>query len=134
MHTNILNKNIHQFMMPVQCMQMTFKFLFLNFNAFKYFYYFIIFCCCLNAWLMSLLFLACFCSVDIYFCNLCLYWMFHVWIIFLKCSNDVSCLKWFGSSFQICAALYQKEFKPYLVVRTLSKTALSWCLKLYFWV
>jgi hypothetical protein len=35
-------------LMPVQCMQMTFKFLFLNFNAFKYFYYFIIFC--LNAW------------------------------------------------------------------------------------
>ena len=32
-----------------QCMQMTFKFLFLNFHAFKYFYYFIIFCCCLNA-------------------------------------------------------------------------------------
>jgi hypothetical protein len=44
-------------------------------------------------------------------------------LIFLKCSNDVSCLKWFGSSFQICAALYRKEFKPYLVVRTLGKTA-----------
>ena len=37
-------------LMPVQCMQMTFKFLFLNFHAFKYFYYFIIFCCSLNAW------------------------------------------------------------------------------------
>ena len=49
---------------------------------------------------------------------------FHVWIIFFKCSNDVSCLKLFGSSFQICAALYRKEFKPYLVVHTLGKTAL----------
>ena len=35
-------------LMPVQCMQMTFKFLFLNFHACKYFYYFIIFCCCMN--------------------------------------------------------------------------------------
>ena len=54
-----------------QCMQMTFKFLFLNFNAFKYFllfYYFLLLLKC-----MSLLFLACFCSVDICFCNLCLY-------------------------------------------------------------
>jgi hypothetical protein len=32
-------------LIPVQCMQMTFKFVFLNFHAFKYFYYFIIFCC-----------------------------------------------------------------------------------------
>jgi hypothetical protein len=30
------------------------------------------------------------------------------WIILLKCSNDISCLKWFGSSFQNCAALYRK--------------------------
>ena len=32
---------------------------------------------------------------------------------------------WNGSSFQICAALYRKEFKPYLGVRTLGKTVLS---------
>ena len=43
------NSHMERHLMPVQCMQMTFKFLFLNFNAFKYFYYFIIFCCCLNA-------------------------------------------------------------------------------------
>jgi hypothetical protein len=30
-------------LMPVQCMQMTFKFLFPNFHAFKYFYYFLLF-------------------------------------------------------------------------------------------
>jgi hypothetical protein len=39
------NSHVERQLMPVQCMQMTFKFLFLNFHAFKYFYYFIIFCC-----------------------------------------------------------------------------------------
>ena len=43
---------------------------------------------------------------------------FHEFIKFLNWLNDVSFLKWSGSSFQVLAAKYLNEFRPYLVVLT----------------
>ena len=48
----------------------------------------------------------------------------------LKVLNDEICLKWFGKVFQIFAAVYLKEFIPYLVVLGFDNLAVFEYLKL----